>query len=118
MKVTVRYFAICRQMFNRDEEDIELPEGAILQDVLDQLKEEKPEISELFETMQMSVNWQYADHETKLSNNDEVALIPPVTGGSPTSRMLAEHKGIRVSISRTIEEKDHCTNLVCSGFVC
>ena len=118
MKVTVRYFAICRQMFNRDEEDIELPEGAILQDVLDQLKEEKPEISELFETMQMSVNWQYADHETKLSNNDEVALIPPVTGGSPTSRMLAEHKGIRVSISRTIEEKDHCTNLVYNGFVC
>ena len=82
MKVTVRYFAICRQMFNRDEEDIDLPEGAILQDVLDQLKDEKPEISELFETMQMSVNWQYADHETKLSNNDEVALIPPVTGGS------------------------------------
>ena len=118
MKVTVRYFAVCRQMFNRDEEDIELPEGAILQDVLDQLKEEKPEISELFETMQMSVNWQYADHETKLSNNDEVALIPPVTGGSPTSRMLAEHKGIRVSISRTIEEKDHCTNLVYNGFVC
>ena len=118
MKVTVRYFAICRQMFNRDEEDIELPEGAILQDVLDQLKEEKPEISELFETMQMSVNWQYADHETKLSNNDEVALIPPVTGGSPTSRMLAEHKGIRVSISRTIEEKDYCTNLVYNGFVC
>ena len=118
MKVTVRYFAICRQMFNRDEEDIELPEGAILQDVLDQLKEEKPEISELFETMQMSVNWQYADHETKLSNNDEVALIPPVTGGSPTSRMLAEHRGIRVSISRTIEEKDYCTNLVYNGFVC
>ena len=118
MKVTVRYFAICRQMFNRDEEDIDLPEGAILQDVLDQLKEEKPEISELFETMQMSVNWQYADHKTKLSNNDEVALIPPVTGGSPTSRMLAEHRGIRVSISRTIEEKDYCTNLVYNGFVC
>ena len=118
MKVTVRYFAICRQMFNRDEENIDLPEGAILQDVLDQLKEEKPEISELFETMQMSVNWQYADHETKLSNNDEVALIPPVTGGSPTSRMLAEHRGIRVSISRTIEEKDYCTNLVYNGFVC
>ena len=53
MKVTVRYFAICRQMFNRDEENIDLPEGAILQDVLDQLKEEKPEISELFETMQI-----------------------------------------------------------------
>ena len=83
MKVTVKYFAVCRQMLNRDEEDMELPEGAILQDVLDRLKGEKPEISGLFETMQMSVNWQYADYETKLSDNDEVALIPPVTGGSP-----------------------------------
>ena len=83
MKVTVKYFAVCRQMLNRDEEDMELPEGAILQDVLDRLKDEKPEISGLFETMQMSVNWQYADYETKLSDNDEGALIPPVTGGSP-----------------------------------
>ena len=83
MKVTVKYFAVCRQMLNRDEEDMELPEGAILQDLLDRLKDEKPEISGLFETMQMSVNWQYADYETKLSDNDEVALIPPVTGGSP-----------------------------------
>ena len=82
MKVTVKYFAVCRQMLNRDEEDMELSEGAILQDILDRLKDEKPEISGLFETMQMSVNWQYADRETKLSNNDEVALIPPVTGGS------------------------------------
>ena len=82
MKVTVKYFAVCRQLFNRDEEDMELPEGAILQDVLDRLNDEKPEISGFFETMQMSVNWQYADHETKLSHNDEVALIPPVTGGS------------------------------------
>ena len=82
MKVTVKYFAVCRQMFNRDEEDMELSEGAILQDILDRLKDEKPEISGLFETMQMSVNWHYADRETKLSNNDEVALIPPVTGGS------------------------------------
>ena len=83
MKVTVKYFAVCRQMFNRDEEDMELSEGAILQDILDRLKDEKPEISGLFETMQMSVNWQYADYETKLSDNDEIALIPPVTGGSP-----------------------------------
>ena len=83
MKVTVKYFAVCRQLFNRDEEDMELPEGAILQDVLDRLNDEKPEISGFFETMQMSVNWQYADYETKLSDNDEVALIPPVTGGSP-----------------------------------
>ena len=82
MKVKVKYFAVCRQMFNRDEEEMELPEGAILQDILDQLKKEKPEIAEMFEVMQMSVNWQYADNETKLSDEDEIALIPPVTGGS------------------------------------
>ena len=28
------------------------------------------------------VNWQYADNETKLSDNNDIALIPPVTGGS------------------------------------
>ena len=89
MKVKVKYFAVCRQMFNRDEEEMEFPEGATLQDILDQLEKEKPEFSTLFEVMQMSVNWQYANKETKLSDDDEVALIPPVTGGSTSLQNIS-----------------------------
>lgn len=81
MKVKVKYFAVCREMFNRDEEEMELPDGAILMDILKRLEEEWPEIPEYYEVMQMSVNWEYATEQTKLSDGDEIALIPPVTGG-------------------------------------
>ena len=81
MKVKVKYFAVCREMFNRDEEEMELPDGAVLMDVLKRLEEEWPEIPEYYEVMQMSVNWEYATEQTELSDGDEVALIPPVTGG-------------------------------------
>jgi len=81
MKVKVKYFAVCREMFNRDEEEMELPDGAVLMDVLKRLEAEWPEIPEYYEVMRMSVNWEYATEQTELSDGDEVALIPPVTGG-------------------------------------
>lgn len=81
MKVKVKYFAVCREMFNRDEEEMELPDGAVLMDVLKRLEGKWPEIPEYYEVMQMSVNWEYATEQTELSDGDEVALIPPVTGG-------------------------------------
>lgn len=81
MIVKVKYFAVCREMFNRDEEEMELPDGAVLMDVLKRLEAEWPEIPEYYEVMQMSVNWEYATEQTELSDGDEVALIPPVTGG-------------------------------------
>ena len=81
MKVTVKYFAVCREELDRDEEEMELPEGAVLMDILARLEEEWPEIAEYYEIMQMSVNWEYATEQTELSDGDEVAFIPPVTGG-------------------------------------
>lgn len=81
MKVTVKYFAVCHEMLNRSEEEMELSEGSTVQTILKQLEDEWPEIAEFYEVMQMAVNWEYATENTELSDGDEVALIPPVTGG-------------------------------------
>ena len=45
------------------------------------MRKSGPEIAEFYEVMQMSVNWEYATENTELTEGDEVALIPPVTGG-------------------------------------
>ena len=81
MQVKIKYFAACHEIFGRDEEDMELPEGAIVRDILQRLEAEVPEFAEYYDVMQMSVNWEYATPDTQLSAGDEVALIPPVTGG-------------------------------------
>ena len=66
------------------EEDMDLPEGATVDlelRVLDRLEAEWPEIAEYYDVMQTSVNWEYATPDSELSDGDEVAFIPPVTGG-------------------------------------
>ncbi len=81
MKVKVKYFAVLHEELGRDEEDMELPDEATLGNILERLEAEWPEIAEYYDVMQMSVNWEYATPDTQLSEGDEVALIPPVTGG-------------------------------------
>ena len=81
MKVKVKYFALCREILGRSEEILELPEGARVKEILQRLEEEKPEISGLYETMRIAVNYEYVPEHTELHEGDEVALIPPVAGG-------------------------------------
>jgi len=81
MKIKVKFFAMCHEMFGRREENMEFLESATVMDILKRLESEKPEFAEYYDVMQIAVNWEYATKNTPLKNGDEVALIPPVTGG-------------------------------------
>ena len=82
MTVTVRLFAILRERAGRDSIEVELEDGATVAEALDQLSS-RPELGELLGRMhvQMAVNRDYADPDTTLSAGDELALVPPVSGG-------------------------------------
>ena len=77
MKVRVRLFAALRERVGSGNVDLDLPEGAAVGDVWEALSlgEEPPGI--LF-----AVNRAYAERAQQLRAGDEVALIPPVSGGS------------------------------------
>ena len=81
MKIKVKFFAVCHEMFGRREESMELPENATVMDILKRLESEKSEFSKYYDVLQVAVNWEYAAKNTLLKNGDELALIPPVTGG-------------------------------------
>lgn len=77
MLVRVRLFAILRERAGADELELELPEHARVSDALDQVKgltEGVPVV--------MAVNQDYAEPSIILHSGDEIALIPPVSGGS------------------------------------
>ena len=82
MTVTVRLFAVLRERAGRDSIEVELDEGATVAQALERLSAES-ELSVLLERMpvRMAVNRDYADHDTPLSPGDELALVPPVSGG-------------------------------------
>src|SRR5207244_8996750 len=77
VKVVVRLFAGLRERAGIGERDLELPEGARLSDVWPLLGLGDEPAGLLY-----AVNKQYADAETELAPGDEVALIPPVSGGA------------------------------------
>ena len=83
MRVSVRLFAILRERAGADELEIDLPEGATVAQALDALREQ-PGLDEPLERIRvaMAVNREYAGPETPLAPGDELALVPPVSGGA------------------------------------
>ena len=84
MTVRVRLFAVLRQRAGRDSIEIEVDRGATVADALAALGRE-PGLAGVLERVpvRMAVNRDYADPATELSPEDELALVPPVSGGAP-----------------------------------
>jgi molybdopterin synthase catalytic subunit len=76
MHVTVRLFAALRERAGTGRRELELPQGAIAGDVYAALAigEEPPGLA-------YAVNQEYSERSAVLSDGDEIALIPPVSGG-------------------------------------
>ena len=52
-----------------------------MSDIIDIVKKEIPDIAPHFKSIMIAVNMIYVENSFKLNNNDEVALIPPASGG-------------------------------------
>lgn len=77
MRVTVRLFAQLRELAGRREVEVELPEGARVRDAIAALGDVASGLPVV-----MAVNREYADESAPLAPGDELALIPPVSGGA------------------------------------
>ena len=80
MQVRVRLFAALRERAGTGEVELDLPEGARVADVLARLGAVVDGVPVV-----MAVNQEYADDLAELNPGDELALIPPVSGGSSTT---------------------------------
>jgi MoaE-MoaD fusion protein len=77
VKITVRLFAGLRERAGTGHRDLELSDGASLADVWPAL-----ELGDEPEGLLYALNLAYAERDQPLSDGDEVALIPPVSGGA------------------------------------
>jgi molybdopterin converting factor subunit 1 len=83
MRVRVLFFGILKEMVGKSVDLIDLPEGASVRDALARYESQIPRLKESLSSLALAVNQQYAGPDTKLSADDEVALLPPVSGGAP-----------------------------------
>jgi MoaE-MoaD fusion protein len=97
MQLQVRLFAVLRERAGSDRIELELPEGALVSDALElvqPLTEGVPVV--------MAVNREYAEIDAILHGGDELALIPPVSGGS-VGALHARVTAERLALERLIE---------------
>ena len=80
MKVSVRFFALYRERAGVSQTEVELPEGATPEELLVRLRSVYGSLP-LSDSVLIAVNSEYASPEATLHEGDEVAFIPPVSGG-------------------------------------
>jgi molybdopterin converting factor subunit 1 len=79
--VHLRFFASLRERLRCSELDWGLPDGATVDDLWAALCARYPQLAALRSSMTFAVNREYVRGDHTLSSGDEVALIPPVSGG-------------------------------------
>jgi MoaE-MoaD fusion protein len=82
VRVRVRLFAIQRELAGTREVPLELPPGATIDDAWDALVALYPGLAPGRSSVRFALNTEYADGSDVLADNDELAIIPPVSGGA------------------------------------
>jgi molybdopterin converting factor small subunit len=81
MRVRLRMFAILRERSGISEAELELAEGATVAVALEEVGRRFEKITDLLPRTVAAVNLAYAGAKDRLREGDELALIPPVSGG-------------------------------------
>ena len=75
------FFGILKDLAGQGDESLDLPEHAVLGDLLAHYETRIPNLRKFRPSLAMSINQEYAGPNSKLHAGDEVALLPPVSGG-------------------------------------
>jgi molybdopterin synthase catalytic subunit len=110
MRIRVLLFAALREAVGEKELFLEVPDGASLQELLTELESTHPQVGPFRDHVLVSVNRERRPLETSLASGDEVALLPPVSGGSGSVRIQSQP----LSLDALLEE---VRSPACGGIV-
>ncbi|MFL5759287.1 MAG: molybdopterin converting factor subunit 1 [Thermomicrobiales bacterium] len=88
MQIHLRYFAFIRETLGKAEETRDVEDGATAGGLYDALVSEEPRLAGMKRSVMLMVNQEYVPASQPLGDGDELALIPPVSGGAPASQFL------------------------------
>lgn len=81
MIVQIKLFAVAKQLVGSDVANVELPEQPTVADLRIALARDYPALRVTLASVVFAVNGEYATDQTRLATTDEIACIPPVSGG-------------------------------------
>jgi molybdopterin synthase catalytic subunit len=85
MRVRVLFFGVLKDIYRRSEDSVELDSGAKISDLVAHYRSLAPEKNGIFQSLAIARNQQYASAGDPLQDGDEIALLPPVSGGADTA---------------------------------
>jgi molybdopterin synthase catalytic subunit len=104
MRIRVRLFAIQRELVGAREVDLELPAGSSIEAAWTALVALHPTLASGRAYVRFARNADYADADTPLTDGDELAIIPPVSGGADTGWDASRRAGLPARILELRDE--------------
>jgi len=98
MRVRVLFFGRLKEIAGVTEEDVEISEGARVEDLFERYARRFPKLAEFRPSIAASVNQEYAAWRAPLAVGDEVAFLPPVSGGAPVALVEDNFQLVRDAI--------------------
>ena len=89
MRVRVLFFGVIKELIGKSHDDVDIRDGGSVRELLEHYESTVPELRRWFSSLALAVNQEYARPDTILKPNDEVALLPPVSGGAPQAAEAA-----------------------------
>lgn len=82
MQVRLLFFATLKDIVGSREMRVEVPHNCTVEDLLNQLEQQYPQFVAYRSILLTAVNEEYVGRSSALAEGDEVAIFPPVSGGS------------------------------------
>ncbi|HYL07048.1 MAG TPA: molybdopterin converting factor subunit 1 [Candidatus Udaeobacter sp.] len=79
--IKVRFFARLREQAGTESESVEVKSGSSVSEVYEALRRRHPSLEPDLKAVRPAVNQQFSEWDAIVSDGDEVAFIPPVSGG-------------------------------------
>jgi MoaE-MoaD fusion protein len=117
MRVTVLFFGVLKEMLSSERQTLDLPAGSTVDAILEHYRELLPQQPKLWSTLAIAVNQSYAVKGCLLRDGDEVALLPPVSGGSGSRISLVREPIDSASLAAEVKQGEDGAVVVFDGIV-
>ncbi len=100
VRIRVLFFGVIRDVVGLREDSLDLPAGGHLGSVFEHYAARFPRLRDMASSTVLALNQQFSSPAAPLAENDEVALLPPVSGGSGYTHQIADPAGHFFALTR------------------
>jgi len=92
VRIKVLFFGMLKDIVGRSEDQIEVADGALVDSVFARYARQFPRLTDLAPSIQLACNHEFCDRSSAIREGDEIAFLPPVSGGAPEAAGRFTHE--------------------------